>query len=72
MQSDFQRKGPNKGLSVWSRARTVFQEKMDAAGRQYGPSPVATGPTTEYLKKNYNPDYNACGASGLSGGGSCI
>lgn len=68
----FSTEGPNKGLSVWQRARTVFEERMTAANRQFGDSPMPHGPTLDYLTQNYNPNYVACGASGMSGGGSCI
>jgi hypothetical protein len=68
----FSTEGPNRGKSVWNRARAIFEEKMNAANRQFGSSPMKSGPTLEYLQANYNKDYNACGASGLSGGGSCI
>jgi hypothetical protein len=67
----FSTEGLNKGKSVWKRARAIFEERMDNANRQYGPSPMHGGPTFNYLRKNYNPSYVACGASGLSGGGSC-
>ena len=66
------REKPHQGQSVWVRARQVFEQKMKDAGRQFGPSPSPTGPTTKWLKETYNPNYTACGASGLSGGGSCI
>ncbi|MBC7774731.1 MAG: hypothetical protein H7246_04770 [Phycisphaerae bacterium] len=68
----FSTEGDNRGQSVWLRARKVFEAKMDAAGRQYGPSPMPNGPTTAWLKTNYNSAFVACGASGMSGGGSCI
>lgn len=68
----FSTDGPNQGKSVWMRARVVFEEKMKKANRQFGESPSKVGPTTAWLQANYNPDYNACGASGMSGGGSCI
>ncbi len=68
----FSTEGPNKGKSVWGRAREVFEEKMTDANRQFGPSPMENGPTKEHLVNNYSGGYVACGASGLSGGGSCI
>lgn len=68
----FSTDGPNQGKGVWKRARKVFEDKMKRAKRQYGDSPSAVGPTTAWLKETYNPNYTACGASGLSGGGSCI
>jgi len=68
----FSTEGKNKGLSVWGRARAIFEERMDNANRQYGASPMAHGPTLKYLQKDYSGSYVACGASNLSGGGSCI
>lgn len=68
----FSTEGPNKGKSVWLRARRIFEEKMDRARRQYGPSPMPFGPSHEWLQENVNKNYTACGASGMSGGGSCI
>jgi hypothetical protein len=68
----FSTDGPNQGKSVWIRARKVFEDKMKKANRQVGPSPSTVGPTTAWLQENYDSGYNACGASGMSGGGSCI
>ena len=68
----FSTDGPNQGKSVWKRARQIFEQRMRKANRQFGDAPSAVGPTTDWLKKTYNPDYHACGASGMSGGGSCI
>jgi hypothetical protein len=68
----FSTEGNNQGQSVWDKAREVFEKKMTAANRQFGPSPMRHGPTLEYLQANYSPNYVACGASGMSGGGSCI
>lgn len=68
----FSTDGPNRGKGVWLRARAVFEARMTKANRQFGPSPSPVGPTTAWLKANVNPDYTACGASGMSGGGSCI
>jgi hypothetical protein len=68
----FSTNGPNQGQSVWVRARAVFEQRMKAANRQVLPSPSATGPTLAWLQANYSADYTACGASGMSGGGSCI
>lgn len=45
---------------------------MTKTGRQFGASPSPVGPTAAWLKENYDPEYTACGASGMSGGGSCI
>ncbi len=69
----FSTEGPNKGKSVWGRAREIFEEKMIKANRQFGPSPMPQGPPTkEYLVPEYNENYVACGSSRMSGGGSCI
>lgn len=61
--------GPNKNKSVWKRARKIFEERMEKTGRQYGPSPFAEGPPAWWLHSVGS--YTACGASGMSGGGSC-
>ena len=50
----------------------MFEQRLKAANRQVLPSPSATGPTLAWLQANYSADYTACGASGMSGGGSCI
>lgn len=68
----FSTNGPNQGKSVWLRARELFEQRMAAANRQVLPSPSAVGPTAAWLQENYSEDYTACGASGMSGGGSCI
>jgi len=68
----FSTNGPNQGKSVWLRARELFEQRMAAANRQVLPSPSKVGPTAAWLQENYSPDYTACGASGMSGGGSCI
>ena len=69
---EFSTDGPNKGKSVWVRAREIFEARMKRSNRQFGDSPSPTGPTTAWLQKTYNKSYTACGASGMSGGGSCI
>jgi hypothetical protein len=68
----FSTDGDNQGKGVWLKAREVFEKKMKKANRQVGPSPSAVGPTTAWLQQNYDANYTACGASGMSGGGSCI
>ena len=68
----FSTEGPNRGKSVWIRAREVFETRMKKAGRQVGSSPSPTGPTTQWLRTNGFPDFAACGNSGMSGGGSCV
>lgn len=79
--------GPNQGKSVWLRARAVFEERMEKSKRTFGPAPAtlsngsikspvvfntAEGPPTKWLQATMPGSYTACGASGLSGGGSCI
>ncbi len=68
----FSTDGSNKGKSVWTRARALFQQRMEQAGRQYGPSPMENGPPHQWLQDVSGGHYTACGASGLSGGGSCV
>lgn len=68
----FSTDGPNQGKSVWVRAREVFEHRMKESNRQVLPSPSPVGPTLAWLQANYSADYTACGASGMSGGGSCI
>lgn len=68
----FSTDGPNQGKSVWLRARVIFEERMTKTGRTFGPSPSSVGPTKAWLLANYDKDYYACGASGMSGGGGCI
>jgi len=67
--------GGLRGTSVWARARKVFAE---AAENDPGPSPAAfpSGPTAKWIKtppdgESSCSSYAACGASGMSGGGSC-
>ena len=36
--------GPNAGKSVWLLARRLFEERMDNANRNVGPSPFPCGP----------------------------
>jgi len=64
--------GPHKRKSVWKRARALFEERMIKAGRQFGPSPMEGGPGHQWLQDVSGGGYTACGASGLSGGGSCV
>ncbi len=64
--------GPNRGLSVWKRARALFEERMTRAGRQFGPSPMEAGPGHQWLQDVSGGEFTACGSSGLSGGGSCV
>jgi len=79
--------GPNQGKSVWLRARQVFEARMARAKRTFGPAPAqlstgsipntaiyntSEGPPAAWLNITLPGGYTACGASGLSGGGSCI
>lgn len=68
----FSTDGPNRGKSVWLRARALFEERMKKAQRQFGPSPQPNGPTGQWLQNVSGGSYTACGASGMSGGGSCV
>lgn len=67
--------GDHKGMSVWGRARQVFEAAYAEkhAGKTPGQAPAPfreTGPTAHWITENCN-SFAACGASGLSGGGSC-
>ncbi len=55
--------GPNKGKSVWLLARKLFEERMDKAGRNVGPSPYSCGPPQAWLEKSLG-SYDSCGSSG--------
>lgn len=68
----FSTDGPNRGKSVWLRARALFEARMKKAQRQFGPSPMPKGPTGQWLQDASGGSYTACGASGMSGGGSCV
>ncbi|WP_299690741.1 hypothetical protein [uncultured Tateyamaria sp.] len=69
--------GGLRGTSVWARARKVFAAAYEKDGGTVGPQPQAFphGPTAAWI--NTPPEggsctsYAACGASGMSGGGSC-
>ena len=68
--------GGLRGTSVWARARKVFAEAQETAVKPIGPQPVAFahGPTAEWINTvvaGSCSSYAACGASGMSGGGSC-
>ncbi|WP_437592863.1 hypothetical protein [Sorangium sp. So ce1000] len=65
----FSTAGPNKGKSVWKRARALFEQRMTQARRQFGPPPVEEGPGYQWLLEVSDETYNACGSSDLSGGG---
>lgn len=74
--------GENQGKSVWQLARAALEDRMQLTLGQppkeafidEDSSKEMVGPSAEYLKKvvkENNCGYNTCGASGMSGGGSC-
>lgn len=79
----FSTDGPNRGKSVWKRARKVFEEKTWPSLREQNPSlpkePPAVphaelfsnGPTMEWIETYSGEGMTACGASGMSGANSC-
>lgn len=79
----FSTDGPNRGRSVWVRAREVFtaqtwprlREKNPALPRQPPALPHAElfkyGPTIEWIEDYSGEGMTACGASGMSGANSC-
>jgi hypothetical protein len=79
----FSTDGPNGGKSVWVRAREVFTEKTWPMLREKNPklpkNPPSVphpelfkyGPTIEWIQDYSGEGMTACGASGMSGAGSC-
>lgn len=79
----FSTEGPNQGKGVWARAREVFEQQTWAELRAKNPSLPATpppvphanlfqyGPTIEWIQDYSDQGMTACGASGMSGAGSC-
>lgn len=79
----FSTDGPNRGKSVWVRAREVFEEKTWPELRKQNPklpktpSPVPHpelfryGPTIQWVEDYSGQGMTACGASGMSGAHSC-
>lgn len=79
----FSTDGPNRGKSVWVRARQVFAEKTWPMLRENHPTlpkeppPVPHpelfqyGPTIEWIEDYSGQGMTACGASGMSGAHSC-
>ncbi len=74
--------GPNRGKSVWVRARERFTEKTWPALRAKNPALPAHpplpagelfryGPTIEWIHDYSGQGMTACGSSGMSGAGSC-
>lgn len=54
--------GSNTGKSVWLLARKLFEERMEKANRNVGPSPFAAGPPEKWLSSF--GEYDSCGNSG--------
>lgn len=54
--------GSNKGKSVWTLARNLFENRMNQEGRGFGTPPYPDGPPTKWLE-SLGP-YDACGSSG--------
>lgn len=83
----FSSAGPNQGKSVWVRARQVFTDEVwpklreqnpdlpesppQVPGTPNAPDLFAYGPTIEWIEEYSGHGMTACGASGLSGAGSC-
>lgn len=79
----FSTDGRNRGKSVWLRAREVFAEQTWPGLRKKNPSLPAQppepphaelfkyGPTIEWIQEYSGHGMTACGASGMSGAGSC-
>ncbi|RYY99438.1 MAG: hypothetical protein EOO11_04985 [Chitinophagaceae bacterium] len=59
----FSTQGGNKGKSVWVLARRLFEERMKAASRNFGPSPVPCGPPAAFLVRSRG-GFDSCGNSG--------
>lgn len=59
--------GENKGLSVWVRARHLFEERMRKANRDVGDSPYKCGPPQAWLVQILG-SYDSCGNSGDKAG----
>lgn len=83
----FSTDGPNRGKSVWLRARAVFTaevwpslykknsslpvEPPKVPGTKADPDLFAYGPTIEWIQDYSGAGMTACGSSGMSGAGSC-
>lgn len=79
----FSTDGINRGKSVWLRARAVFAEQTWPELRKKNTSLPAQppepphpelfqyGPTIEWIQEYSGKGMTACGASGMSGAGSC-
>ncbi len=55
--------GANTGKSVWVLARKLFEERMTASNRSFGPSPFKCGPPQAWLTEILGT-YDSCGSSG--------
>lgn len=83
----FSSAGGNQGKSVWKRAREVFAKEVwptlreqnpklpeqppQVPGTPTAPDLFAHGPTIQWIEDYSGKGMTACGASGLSGAGSC-
>ena len=77
----FSTDGPNRGKGVWTRAREVFEGKWKHLQKQNPALPPLApvphpdlfqyGPTIEWIHDYSGEGMTACGASGMSGAGSC-
>jgi len=79
----FSTMGENQGKSVWVRAREIFETKTYPELRKKNPNLPETppsvphpnlfqyGPTIQWIQDYSGQGMTACGASGMSGAGSC-
>ncbi|WP_052657678.1 ferritin-like protein [Thalassospira sp. HJ] len=79
----FSTMGPNQGKGVWSRAREIFEKETYPKLRAKNPNLPETppsvphphlfkyGPIIEWIQDYSGQGMTACGASGMSGAGSC-
>jgi hypothetical protein len=77
----FSTDGPNRGKSVWLRAREIFTNETWPKLREKNPALPAVpplpnkifeyGPTIEWIQDYSQEGMTACGSSGMSGAGSC-
>jgi hypothetical protein len=78
----FSTDGPNRGKSVWLRARAVFTQntwpelqkknpKLPENPPLPHPNLFQYGPTIEWIQDYSGEGMTACGSSGMSGAGSC-
>ncbi len=79
----FSTMGENQGKSVWVRAREIFEAETYPNLRKTKPDLPATppsvphpnlfqyGPTIQWIQDYSGQGMTACGASGMSGAGSC-